>query len=203
MVEAVKSEDYLVPIDEYLKVGLHIGTKSRTKDMAPFIYKVRSDGLAVLNVQMINERMKIVAGFLAQYDPEGIVLFCRRENGWTAVEKFSEVTGIKSFVGRYPPGIFTNTQLRNFIEAKLIFVTDPHPDINVVEDAVRVGVPVVALCDTNNEVSNIDLVLPCNNKGKKSLGLIFWILAREYLKARGIIKKNSDFKIEIDEFGLE
>lgn len=203
VTEVVNAENYLVPLDEYLKVGLHIGTKFRTKAMSPFIYKVRSDGLAVLNVQMINDRMRIVAEFLAQYDPKEVVIFCRRENGWSAASLFSQLTGIKCFNGRYPPGIFTNTKLDNFIQAKLIFVVDPHPDANVVQDAARVGIPIVALCDTNNEVGNVDLILPCNNKGKKSLGLVFWILTREYLKAKGIINKDSDFKVNIDDFSPE
>ena len=200
VTEAKNDADYLVPLDEYLKVGLHIGTKFRTKAIAPFIYKVRGDGLAVLNVQKINDRIAVAGKFLGHYDPKDVLIFCRRENGWHAVEMFSKLTGIKAYTGRYPPGIFTNTQLNNFVECKLIVVADPYPDKNVVDDAARVGIPVLALCDTNNEVGNIDLVLPCNNKGKKSLGLIFWILARECLKARGDIKKDLEFKTKIEDF---
>jgi small subunit ribosomal protein S2 len=198
--EQQQDGNYMVPVDEYLKVGLHIGTKFRTKAMAPFIYKVRPDGLTVLNVQKINERLEAAAGLLSQYSPEDILVVCRRENGWKPVEVFSKVTGIKSFVGRYPPGILTNTDLDNFIEAKLIFVADPFPDKNVVDDALRIGIPVIGLCDTNNELHGVDLVVPCNNKGKKSLGLIFWILAREYMKIRGNIKDYNEFTLKLDDF---
>src|SRR3989344_3102013 len=196
-------EQYLVAADEYLKVGLHIGTKFRTKAMSQFIYKVRSDGLSVLNVQKINERLELAGKLLSQYPPEQLLIVCRRENGWSAVEMFSKVTGIKAFAGRYHPGILTNTKLEDFIETKLILVADPFPDKNLVDDAAKVGIPVIALCDTNNELSNVDLVIPCNNKGKKSLGLVFWILAREYMKNRGMIKTYEEFSPKIDDFSPE
>lgn len=194
------TDEYLVPVDEYLKVGLHIGTKFKTKAMEPFIYKVRPDGLSVLNVQDIDERLRIAIKFLSRYDPEDVILVCRRENGWRAVKRFSKLTGIKGYAGRYPPGVMTNTRLKNFIEAKLLIVADPFPDKNAVEDAAKVGIPVIAFCDTNNEVRNVDLVVPCNNKGKKSLGLVFMIMAREYMKAKGIIKRDSDFKYKLEDF---
>lgn len=197
------TEQFIVPVDEYLKVGLHIGTKFRTKAMQPFIYKIRPDGLNVLNVQKINERLECAAKMLAQYEPQDMILVCRRENAWNAIELFSKVTGIRSFTKRYPPGILTNTGLDTFMETKLIFVGDPFPDRNAVEDAARVGIPVIALCDTNNELQNVDLVIPCNNKGKKSIGLIFWILAREYLKLRGIIKDYKEFTVKLDDFSPE
>ena len=193
-------EQLLVPLDEYLKVGIHIGTKFRTKFMAPFIYKVRPDGLAVLNVQSIDNRLNVAAKFMAQYDAKDILIVCRRENGWEAAKLFSKLTGIRAFAGRYPPGVLTNPNLDSFIEAKLILVTDPWPDRNAIKDAAMLGIPVIALCDTNNESHNTDLVIPCNNKGKKSLGLVFWILAREFLKEKGIIKSEKEMQIPLEKF---
>jgi len=178
-------EKFLVATDLYLKSGIHIGTKFKTKHMSKFIYKTRPDGLSVLNLQKIDERIKILIDFLSQYKPEEILVVSRRENGWKAVEAFGEVTGIKTFTKRYPPGILTNPALENFIEKKVVVVTDSWPDRNVVNDAVKIGMPVIALCDTNNQVNDIDLVVPCNNKGKKSLGLLFFIVAREYLNNKG------------------
>jgi small subunit ribosomal protein S2 len=201
--EQLPAGNYLVPLDEYLKVGLHIGTKFRTKAMSSFIYKIRQDGLSVLNVQQINDRLLLAAKFLSQYDPKDVLLVSRRENGWKAVELFGKITSVRFLTGRYLPGILTNTKLEGFIEAKLIFVTDPFPDKNLVEDASRIGIPVIARCDTNNEIANVDLVVPCNNKGKKSLGLIFYIIAREYLKLKGLIQSNEEFKYTIDEFSPE
>jgi len=174
----------LIPIDSYLKAGIHIGTKFKTKHMEKFIYKARSDGLFVLNLQKIDERLKLAANMLANYAPEDIVVVSRRENGWDAVRLFGKYTGARVFAGRYPPGILTNPQLEIFTEAKIILATDAWPDRNAINDALKVGIPVIALCDTNNQANGIDLVVPCNNKGKKSLGLLFWLLAREYLKTR-------------------
>src|SRR3989338_8045528 len=159
---AEEQEVFLTPLENYLKVGLHIGTKFRTKYMAPFIYKVRPDGLAVLNVKKIDERIEIAA--------------------------------------RYRPGLLTNPALEDFKEIKILFVTDPWPDKNAVMDAVRTGIPVVACCDTNNESNYVDLVVPCNNKGKKSLGLMFYLLGKEYMKARGTIKSEEELSIPLEEF---
>jgi len=197
------AESLLVSTDQYLKAGIHIGTKFRTKYMEKFIYKTRPDGLSVLNLQQIDERIKICANFLSQYAPEDIIVVSRRENGWKSIRMLSKITGIKIFAGRYPPGILTNPNLDKFIEAKIVLVTDSWPDRNVISDAMKIGIPVIALCDTNNQSNNIDLVVPCNNKGKKSLGLFFWILAKEYMKKRGIIKNDSEFKATVEDFTEE
>lgn len=188
-------EKFLVPTKQYLKTGIHIGTKFRTKYMEPFIYKTRSDGLSVLNLQKIDERIGIAAKFLANYAPEDILVVSRRENGWKAVNKFGEVTGIKVIAGRYPPGILTNPNLNTFMEVKIMIVTDAWPDRNAVNDAMRIGIPIIALCDTNNQANRVDLVVPCNNKGRNSLGLLFYILAREYVINRKLAK-DIDAKIE-------
>jgi len=194
------ANNLLIPIDQYLGVGIHIGTRYKTKDVKPFIFKIRQDGIAVFNVEEINKRLIMAANFLAKYNPEDILVVCRRENGWEAVRAFSKITGIKSITGRYPPGILTNPNLDNFLEVKLLFVVDPWPDRNAIHDAAKIGIPVLALVDTNNDLKNIDVVVPCNNKGKKSLGLIFWILAREYLLRRGLIKSAEEFKYKFEDF---
>jgi len=184
----------------YLKAGIHIGTKFRTKYMEQFIYKTRPDGLSVLNLQKIDERIKIMASFMAQYAPEELLVISRRENGWKAVKLFGKLTGVRVFAGRYPPGILTNPQLESFTETKLIVVTDSWPDRNAINDALIMGIPVIALCDTNNQSNNIDLVVPCNNKGKKSLGLLFYVVTREYMRKRGMIKPTEDVNAKLDDF---
>lgn len=195
-------EQLLIPNDEYLKSGIHIGTKFKTKYMENFIYKTRPDGLSVLNVQQVDARIRTLISFLTNYAPEEIMVVARRENGWKPVQLFGELTGVKTYIGRYPPGILTNTQLKKFTETKVVLVTDPWPDRNAVDDAMRMGLPVIALCDTNNQANNIDLVIPCNNKGKKSLGLIFWLLTKGYMEARGMINKGG-FTHTPDDFSEE
>jgi small subunit ribosomal protein S2 len=193
-------EAFLVSQDQYLKAGIHIGTKFRTKYMEQFIYKTRPDGLSVLNLQKINERIAIAASFLAQYEPGDILIVSRRENGWKPIRAFSKMTGVRAIAGRYPPGILTNPNLDIYTEIRLLLATDAWPDRNAIKDAMKIGVPVIALCDTNNQSNNIDLVVPCNNKGKKSLGLIFYILAKEYMKLRGLIKDDKEFKAVLEDF---
>ena len=171
--------------------------------MEQFIYKTRPDGLSVLNLQKIDERIRIAAKFLSRYAPEDILIVSRRENGWKPVNLFGKLTGVKTFAGRYPPGVLTNPALANYIEVKIVLAVDAWPDRNVVIDSVKMGVPVIALCDTNNQSNNIDFVIPANNKGKKSLGLFFWILAREFLRNKGFLKKDEDLKETIEDFTEE
>lgn len=193
-------QQLLVPIDQYLKSGIHIGTKFKTNYMSQFIYKSRPDGLYVLNLQKIDERIDVAAKFLAQYAPEDIIIAGRRENGWKAIKAFGKATGCRTYAGRYPPGTLTNPNLKTFTEAKIVLVTDAWPDRNVVNDAIIAGIPIIALCDTNNQSNNLDLVVPCNNKGKKSIGLLFWILAREYLKNKGLLPKDKEFEYKLEDF---
>ena len=194
---------FLVPQDVYLKSGIHIGTKFRTRYMASFIYKTRPDGLSVFNLQKIDERMKLAANLVSQYEPQEILIVSRRENGWKAVKAFGKNTGAKIFAGRYPPGILTNPQLETYMEVKLILVTDSWPDRNAIKDAIQIGIPVIALCDTNNQSNQIDLVIPCNNKGKKSLGLFFYVLAREYLRKRNLLPADKEPPFTLDDFSEE
>tara|TARA_Y100000034_G_scaffold46605_1_gene57289 strand:+ start:3936 stop:4538 length:603 start_codon:yes stop_codon:yes gene_type:complete len=199
---AVQQKQFLVPSDQYLKTGVHIGTKFKTKYMSNFIYKTRPDGLSVLNLQKIDERIRIAINFLEQFEPQDIMFVSRRENGWKAIKKIAELIGCKAYPGRYPPGILTNPLLDGFVEPKILFSTDPWPDRNAVEDAVRMSIPVIGLCDTNNQSNNVDLVIPCNNKGKKSLGLIFYIVTKEYMTRKGLLKKEDKFP-DISEFTEE
>ncbi|MFC1686862.1 30S ribosomal protein S2 [Nanoarchaeota archaeon] len=196
-------ETLLVDSNEYLKSGIHIGTKFKTKYMSNFIYKTRPDGLSVLNLKKIDERIKLAANLLAQYEPEDILIAGRRESGWKALKKMGELTGIKTLTSRYPPGVLTNPNLDIFIEPKIMLVCDPWPDKNAVDDAIRIGIPVIGLCDTNNQSNNLDLVVPCNNKGKKAIGLMFYLLATEFLRKKGKLKANEKIQATIEDFTEE
>ena len=202
-MSAENEEMLLIDSNEYLKSGIHIGTKFKTKYMAPFIYKTRPDGLSVLNLQQIDERIKLAVNLLAQFEPHEILICSRRENGYKALKKLTELTGMNIINGRYPPGILTNSNLETFTEPKIILVCDPWTDKNAVEDANKVGIPIVALCDTNNQSNKIDLVVPCNNKGKKSVGLFFYLLAREYMRKKAMLKDSDELPAKIEDFTEE
>jgi small subunit ribosomal protein S2 len=197
---AEEQENLLIESNEYLKSGIHIGTKFKTKYMKDFIYKTRPDGLSVLNLKKIDERIKVAVSFLSQYEPNEILIVCRRENGWKGLKKLHKLTGINVITGRYPPGILTNPNLDTFTEPKVIMVSDPWPDKNTVEDAAKVGIPIIALCDTNNQSNNIDLVVPCNNKGKKSVGLLYYLITREYMQKKGLLRGDEEMPAQVDEF---
>ena len=178
----------LVTIDEYVKVGVHIGTKVITPHMRSYVYRRRNDGIAIINTNIIDERLKEAAKFLADYNPSNVIIVCKRESGWRAVKLFSELTGIKCFTKKYPAGIITNTALPDFFETELVVICDPWIDKNALSDAVKMKKKVLGLCDTNNFTFGVDKIVPCNNKSNKSLGVIFYILAREYMKIQRINK---------------
>lgn len=176
----------LIPLEDYIKCAVHLGTKVITPHMRKYVYKRRADGLAVINTVAIDEKLREAIDFLIQYNPEVIYLICKREAGWEAAKKFSEITGVKTFTKKYPPGITTNLKLENFFEAELTIVCDPWMDKNALLDTFRLKKPIISLCDTNNFTSRVTKIIPCNNKAKKSIGCILYILTREYCKAKKI-----------------
>jgi len=179
-------EELLVNLEEYVKSGIHLGTKVITSQMRPYVYKRRADGLAIFNTSIIDKKIRLAASMLSKYAPEDIVVAGKREASWAALKAFSKASGIRAFTKKYPSGIITNPDLEEFFEPKLIFVIDPWLDKNPISDALNINLPIVALCDTNNLFSSADLIVPCNNKSNKSIGLILWIIAKEYNKARKI-----------------
>lgn len=191
----------LIPREDYLASGIHIGMKQRTADMKEFIYNIRDDGLAVLNLSKVDERIKVAAKFLAR--GKNILVVGRKMAAQESVRKFAEVISAKSSTGRFLPGTLTNPQFRNFYEADMILVSDPLIDYQALKEAVTARIPVIGIADTFNETRNIDLIVPANNKGKKALATLFWLLAREILKERGTIKSDEEFTYKITDFGKE
>jgi len=187
-------------IEKFLKTGAHIGTKFKTGDMHRYIFKQRKDGLKVLDVESIDKRIKMVGGFLARYEVEKIVVVSKKIYGHIPAKMFSEATGAKALTGRFVPGTFTNPLAKEFIEPQVVLVTDPNSDGQAVSEATKVRAPVVALCSTNNTLRNVDLIIPINNKGRKSLALAYWLLAKEVLEKKGIIKKDEDFGKTLEDF---
>ncbi len=184
-----KDETVLTPLEDYIKTASYLGTKVITPSMRKYVYRRRLDGLAILNTLLVDKKLKDAIDFIVQYKPDEWALVCKREAGWRAAKMFSELTGVRLFTKKYPAGILTNTELPDFFETKMMMICDPWLDKNALADAKRVHVPVVGICDTNNHTSDIDVVVIANNKSNKSLGLIFWLLAREYMKAHKIDKK--------------
>jgi len=185
----------LVSIDEYLAAGVHIGTQQKTQDMMRFVYRVRTDGLYVLDIQSTDERIRVASKLLSHYDPSRILVVSSRKYGQHPARMFSRALGTRAMLGRFIPGSLTNPQIHGFFEPDVIIVTDPAGDAQVLKEASSIGVPVVALCDTNNLTSNVDLVIPTNNKGRKALSLVYWLLAREVSRLNDTI-----FNYELTDF---
>ncbi|UIO98763.1 30S ribosomal protein S2 [Halobaculum sp. CBA1158] len=177
--------DLLIPVEDYLSAGVHIGTQQKTKDMERFIHRVRDDGLYVLDVSTTDDRIRTAASFLADYDPEQVLVTSSRQYGRFPAEKFADAIGARARTGRFIPGTLTNPEYAGYIEPDVVVVTDPIGDAQAVKEAITVGIPVIAMCDSNNQVSNVDLVIPTNNKGRRALSVVYWLLANETLDRRG------------------
>jgi len=203
-------KELLVPATDYLYAAAHIGTKVATKEMKKFVKLLTADGLNLIDLEVLDSRLRIAAKALAKSDPLKTVVISSKEYGTTPVEKFSEYTGIRAIAKHFPPGIFSNPLVKYYQPASLILVVDPKMDEKAVIEASLVRVPVMALCDTDNSCSNVDFVIPINNKGRRSLALAFWILAREINRIRGTIPRDgtlpepySAFEYPVEEAEVE
>ncbi|WP_128905791.1 30S ribosomal protein S2 [Halorubrum amylolyticum] len=187
--------DLLIPVEDYLSAGVHIGTQQKTADMERFIHRVRDDGLYVLDVSTTDKRVRTAANFLGNYNPEQILVTSSRQYGRFPAEKFADAIGARARTGRFIPGTLTNPDYAGYIEPDVVVVTDPIGDAQAVKEAITVGIPVIAMCDSNNQLSNVDLVIPTNNKGRRALSVVYWLLANETLDRRG-----SDTVFALDDF---
>lgn len=195
--------ELLIPLDKYLAAGLHIGTQQKTKDMERYIYRVRSDGLYVLDVRKTNDRIASAAKFLSKFDPDDVLVVSTRQYGQAPVKRFGEITGAHTIPGRFIPGTLTNPSYSKFIEPKVILVTDPRSDSQAILEAKQIGIPVVALCDTENLLGNVDIVIPVNNKGRKAIALVYWLLARQILRNRGALAEDQELSVDSTDFELK
>jgi len=183
-----------------LSTGIRVGTQIKTKSMAQFIQKTRSDGLHVIDVGKTLSRIEVVGKFLARFDMANVVIYSSREYAKTPVQKFCMITGAVSLTGRFMPGTFTNPIYPKHIDPEVVLITDPSMDYQAINEASKVGVPVLSFCDTDNVTSNVDLVIPVNNRGRKALAAAFWLLARSILIHSALLKANQPMKHSIEDF---
>lgn len=192
------TKELLITDADYKASGIYIGMKQRTAQMKEYIYRVRPDGLSLLNISKIDQKIRTAAKFLARH--QKILIVARKTVAKEAVRKFSELTDAKFVVGRFMPGTLTNPSYKKFFEAEAILVIDPLSDYQALNEAVKARIPVIGICDTFNDTKNIDLIIPSNNKSVRALATLFWILAREVMKERGTIKSDEEFKYKIEDF---
>jgi small subunit ribosomal protein S2 len=196
-------EQLLIPEEEYQKSGVHIGTQVKSKDMDNYIFKIRNDGLYILDIKKTNHALIEAGKMLSRFRPDQILVVAQRQYAFKPVAKFSEIVGSSSIIGRFIPGTLTNPNLKTYYDAKVILITDPLADTQAMKEAIRIGIPIIALCDANNKTDFVDLIIPTNNKGRMSLAVIYWLLSREILKNRGDIKSYDEMKSKIDDFEVQ
>ena len=189
-VKGKKKGEMLVPLEEYVKSGIYLGTKVVTPKMRQYVYRRRADGLAIFNTDIIDEKLKEGIDFISKFDAKDIILVCKRQAGWKTAEMFGKMTGIKVFTKKYPAGILTNTNLPDFFENELTVACDSWLDKNALNDTLNVHKKVLMVCDTNNFPTGADKIIIGNNKIPRSLGLIFYLLAKGYCNANGISTDN-------------
>lgn len=179
--------EYLLPLETYHQHFVHIGTQQSSAHMVPFLEEQKQEGtgLYLINLDETNKRFSTVSSFLSKFKPENILVVSARQYGQRPARRFAQAIGARHIVGRFIPGTLTNPRLRSYIEPEVIVVTDPQADQQALSEAVNSGLPVVGICDANNTLRFVDLVLPANNKGRRSLALVYWLLAREIVKAQG------------------
>ena len=199
-METQQSDDLLLPQEVLLSAGVHIGTRVKTNDMEPFIYKVRPDGLFVLDMDKMNERVITAAKFISRMDLSRVVVASSKRYGRLPVHRFCEATGAKSLIGRFTSGTFTNPTYAHYFEPVAVIVTDALADQQIVVEAATVGVPVIAFCSTDNNLSNVDIVIPINNKGRRSLAIAYWLLARQIKRELNELSPEQEFSASIDDF---
>lgn len=196
-------EGLLLSQDDLLSAGIHIGTRVKTKDMEPFIYRVRGDGLFVLDLKRTDERIRTTAKFLARFEPSRIAVAAARLYAREPVSKFCQTIGATPVTGRFIPGMILNPIYPDRIEPDAMVVSDPRADLQAVKEASTMGIPVVGLCSTDNDFGHLDLIIPTNNKGRRALAVIYWLLARQVLRERGEIPADGDIPLSIDDFEVK
>jgi len=190
-------------IQKMLSCQVHIGTRSLEPAMGRYVWKRRSDGIHLINLQKTWEKLVLAARVIVAIEnPQDVCVISSRPYGQRAVLKFAKYIGTQAFGGRWTPGTLTNQIQDKFMEPRLLIVTDPRTDHQPVKEASYVNIPTIGFCHTDTPVNYVDVVIPCNNKGKHAIGLMWWLLAREVLYLRNTpgLVRGSPWEVMVDLF---
>jgi small subunit ribosomal protein S2 len=183
-----------------LSTGIRVGTQVKTKFMTPFITKASPEGLYMLDLDITLEKIKTAAKFINRVGTDKLIVCSGRQYANTPIEKFCEMLNTKKLLGRFLPGTLTNPSLPYYIEPKLVLISDPQVDEQAIIEATNAGIPIIGISNTDNITSKLDVVIPANNRGRKALATVYWLLVRQILIERGELKEDESMKYEIDDF---
>ncbi|MCH7965985.1 MAG: 30S ribosomal protein S2 [Thaumarchaeota archaeon] len=183
-----------------LATGIRVGTQIKTKFMKSFITKASPEGLYMLNIDITLERIKTAAKFINRVGTDKLIVCTGRRYAETPIEKFCEMLDSKKLLGRFMPGTLTNPSLPYYIEPKLVLISDPQVDEQAITEATNAGIPIIGIANTDNITSKLDVIIPANNRGRKALATVYWLLVRQILIERGELKEDESMKYEIDDF---
>lgn len=201
MEEERKNNSLLVSNEDYLESGIHIGTKIRTGDAKVFVYKKRKDGIYIIDVEKIDLGIRKALEIIKGYETKDILVVATRMYTSNAAHKLKSLfPDINVIEKRFIPGTLTNIKSTHFTEPKISIVTDPRAEKEAIKESNSMRIPVIGLVDTDNVLEGIDNPIPMNNKGRKSLALLFWLISREISMKEGKIKAYNDFKVPISFF---
>ncbi len=201
--DEIEEEKLLISLEDYLTSGVHIGTTIATKNMKNFVFRVRKDGLYVLNIQKTDERIRQAARMLASFNPEEVAILSSRQYGTVPATKMARLCNFNAIPGRFVPGTLTNPRSKHFIEPKIILLNDPRGDKQALKEAIAMNIAVISLCDSDNITSNVDLVIPVNNKGRRALARVYLLLATQVLRERGEIGEDEELGLTLEDFSFK